>query len=94
MKKVQHFNYERNAKEMGSLLDSLVTQVGVAISNDPAQAEQAKSLVSSTVSDGIIAAVAANKGLIITGLAIFGLSMAVANVVITSIGLGIVNKKS
>jgi hypothetical protein len=84
MKRVKgNFSYKNNHAPLGSTLDTVMASAGAAIASDPEQAEQAKTVISSMASDGIKSAIMDNKGLLITGLVIFGLSMAAANVFLT-----------
>jgi hypothetical protein len=88
MKKVSgNFEYSTNKAPMGALSDSLIssalTYVGGKIEASPAEKDKAVATISGVVKDGIMD----NKGLIITGLFIFGLSMAVTNVFVTSVVL-------
>ena len=91
------FNYNTNKNPMGSLTDSIldlaISQAGKAIETDPAQKQRAMEMITTTVSNGIKEGVAENKGLIITGLFIFGLSMAVANVVLFKVSEASLGRK-
>lgn len=85
MKKVRgNFSYQTNQAPMGALSDSLIdsalSMVASKLQSDPAQREQAVQTITDVIKEGIVN----NAGLIITGLFIFGLSMAAANVGITS----------
>jgi hypothetical protein len=83
MKKVKNFDYKYNNAPMGSLTNSLIdlalTQVGTKLQSDPEQKELAVATITDTVKTGILN----NKGLLITGLIIFGVAMGVSNAIIS-----------
>ena len=79
-------------KQMGDLTEDLMNYgmvaVGNKISTSPEQREKAVEQLSSVGSSITKNIIVSNKELFIAGLIIFGLSMAVTNVAITSFVLG------
>lgn len=77
------FDFKKNDKNMGAITDNLtdylLTTVGNKLQTDPAQKEKAIESISEVIKTSIMN----NKGLIITGLVLFGVAMATTNVVIT-----------
>jgi len=82
MKKINHRTAKRN---MGSLTDNLldlaISQAGKAIESDPAQKQRAMDMMVTMGTDATKKIVSNNMGILITGLCIFGLSMAASNYV-------------